>query len=67
MKKKLIAVIVLIAIVAIALLMIMNGTTVQEQQKSCEDRCAPRTGVWVPDPKYPGGQGRHVPTVCECR
>ena len=67
MKKRGVVIVVVIAVVCLAALMVKNGVTVQEQQRRCEQRCAPKAGVWVPDPQYPGGQGRQVPTVCVCR
>ena len=57
----------LVAVFALFVLMVMNGKTVQDQQRECEKRCAPRTGAWIPDPRYPNTSGKANPTVCECR
>lgn len=53
--------------VALFVLAIMNGKTVEDQQRECEKRCAPRSGAWVPDPRYPNTSGKANPTVCQCR
>lgn len=68
MKKRKVGVWVFVAVlIVLFVLAVMNGKTVQEQQRECEKQCAPRSGAWIPDPRYPNTSGKANPTVCECR
>lgn len=56
------------ALLGLFALVTMNGATIQDQQRACEKRCAPRMGAWRPDPNYPAtAQGKTVPMVCSCQ
>lgn len=66
--KKVGAWIVAVIVIVGSVLAVMNSPTTQERQRECEKRCAPRMGVWRPDPNYPAvPQGKTVPMVCQCR
>ncbi len=42
--------------------------SVQELQADCQRRCAPRMGVWKPDPNFPkAAPGKTVPMTCACQ
>jgi hypothetical protein len=60
--------IVAVAVIAITVLMVIYKPSVQEQQRACEKRCAPRMGVWKRDPNFPAApEGKIVPMVCVCQ
>lgn len=53
---------------AITALMVIYRPSVQEQQRACEKRCAPRMGAWKRDPNFPATpEGKIVPMVCDCQ
>lgn len=68
MKRVVVPILVVAGVVALFVLGVMKGVPVQERQRDCEKRCAPRMGVWRPDPNYPAApQGKTVPMVCVCQ
>jgi hypothetical protein len=66
--KKAGAWVVAAAAIAVTALMVIYGPSVQEQQRACESRCAPRKGVWKRDANFPAApEGKIVPMVCDCQ